>query len=86
LFSKGVTEIAKQINDVEAAHQSTEISGSPIHEKSAHQVHEKPTTEVQETTTDGAEYAAKEEKEREREREAKDEKNYDGIEHAENKM
>jgi len=73
----GVTEIAKQLGDEEAHH---EIGSNPVHEVSGNQLHEKPAPApvVHETTADAAK--AKEQ------RKSQEKGDYDGVEHAENKI
>jgi len=81
----GVTEIAKQLGDEEAANPRPEISGSATNEKSATQVNEKPTSDVKETKADTTTEAAAVEEEEEAKK-SKEKADYDGIEHAENKI
>lgn len=66
----GVTEIAKQVGDEEAAH--TGLGGNTTHEKAL------PTPQIHETTADAAAH--------EEERRGQEKVDYDGVEHAENKI
>jgi len=76
-----VTEIAKKISDEEAAHPSNGHDSNPVQEKAGPQIKEKSVPQVQETTADASAAAAKDEG-----RTANEKEDYDGIEHAENKI
>jgi len=69
------------MGDEETAHPSNGHGSNPVQEKTGPQINERSVPQAQETTADASAAAAKEEGGTTNEKE-----DYDGIEHAENKI